>query len=68
MSLYVFLMNVHTNNTYKCELSYNDILTSIIQLYVGWIASVTIYPGEKEMDALVTRTSSVLVGKENAIV
>ncbi|HLR19681.1 MAG TPA: hypothetical protein VK115_07125 [Staphylococcus sp.] len=49
-------------------LSYNDILTSIIQLYVGWIASVTIYPGEKEMDALVTRTSSVLVGKENAIV
>ncbi|MGP5093745.1 butyrate kinase [Staphylococcus equorum] len=47
-------------------LSYNKTLTSLIQSYVDWIAPVTIYPGEKEMDALATRTSLVLEGIESA--
>lgn len=45
-------------------LSYNKLLVQKIISFVDWIAPVTIYPGEKEMDTLALRTSNVLDGKE----
>lgn len=45
-------------------LSYNHLLVQKIISFVYWIAPVTIYPGEKEMDTLALRTSNVLDGKE----
>lgn len=45
-------------------LSYNKLLVQKIKSFVDWIAPVTIYPGEKEMDTLALRTLDVLDGKE----
>ncbi|MDW8565077.1 butyrate kinase [Staphylococcus shinii] len=45
-------------------LSYSKLLVQKIISFVDWIAPVTIYPGEKEMDTLALRTSNVLDGKE----
>ncbi|WP_436859933.1 butyrate kinase [Staphylococcus caeli] len=47
-------------------LSHNKFINEHIQSYVDWIAPVTVYPGEKEMDALALRTIAVLNGNELA--
>lgn len=45
---------------------YSDYVTSLIEQYVDWIATVRVVPGEKEMDALYHGVRRVLEGTEVA--
>lgn len=47
-------------------LAYNTYITDEIKRYVDWIAPVTIYAGEKEMDALATRVYDLFIDHEEA--
>lgn len=45
-------------------LSYNTQLVENIKGFVSWLAPVSVYPGEQEMEAMASRTLAVLTGDE----
>ena len=47
-------------------IAHSQIVTDAIAQLVGWIAPVTVYPGEDEMQALAQGVLRVLTGEENA--
>ena len=47
-------------------IAYSKVVTDAISELVGWIAPVTIYPGEDEMEALALGVLRVLTGEEEA--
>ena len=47
-------------------LSHNATLVQNITEYVSWIADVTVYAGEREMDTLAHRANEVMHGNEDA--
>ncbi|KOR13590.1 butyrate kinase [Staphylococcus carnosus] len=44
----------------------SDFITKKIDEYVNWIAPITVYPGEKEMESLAIRVDDVINKKEQA--
>ena len=48
-------------------IAYSDVVTSDLKEATGWIAPITVYPGEDELLALVQGGLRVLNGEEKAL-
>ena len=47
-------------------IAYNPYTAEVLKDYLGWIAPITVYPGEDERLALCQRALRVMTGEEEA--